>query len=57
MVLAPLAPEVLDVSNFEKTCHESQRIFFHTHLYLNSADHQDRDTGNNKMEQRSQELD
>jgi len=27
------------------------------HLYLNSADHKDRDTGNNKMEHRSQELD
>ena len=27
------------------------------HLYLNSADHKGRDTGNNKMEQRSQELD
>jgi len=27
------------------------------HLYLNSADRKDRDTGNNKMEQRSQELD
>jgi len=27
------------------------------HLYLNSADRKGRDTGNNKMEQRSQELD